>query len=413
MSNSSPVLISNHCLRKQAVARMAAQHGAFMYPFGMRLALVSVYDPADVNQWSGIPSFVLNELRAQVEHLEVIPPLSRSFRYWYSAQGLRSKITGNKIQIDRRQGFLDSYARQIERALLNKNVDGILALSSIPISHLKRGLPVIFWTDAVYEAMAGYYAGSFSNLTSSELTIAHAQEQAALDRSSFAVYSSSWAAQATLRLYDSPEEKIKVVHFGANLSPVHDTRSVERFVEERLQGECSLLFLGVDWERKGGPIALEATRILNDRGIKTRLKVVGCDAPSAPFVDNLGFISKRTAAGKLEIERLLKSSTFLLFPTRAEAAGIVLCEACAFGLPVVSTSTGGVESYVAEGETGYCLPLSATPAQYADIIQYLLEYPNQYRRLAMNAFDLYKRRLNWSFGVAQIISLFESQKVVK
>ncbi len=42
-----------------------------------------------------------------------------------------------------------------------------------------------------------------------------------------------------------------------------------------------------------------------------------------------------------------------VFPTRSEAAGKVLMEACACGIPVVSTNVGGPRQLIKEGKTGF------------------------------------------------------------
>jgi glycosyltransferase involved in cell wall biosynthesis len=168
---------------------------------------------------------------------------------------------------------------------------------------------------------------------------------------------------------------------------------------------CILLFIGVDWERKGGTLALEAARILNQRGIDTVLKVVGCDAPNEPFVQRFGFISKQTAQGQHQLQELLRTATFFIFPTRAEAAGIVLCEASAFGLPVITTLTGGVESYVRNGETGFCLSPAANAVDYADLIEKTLRSPDIYRQLSLTAFANYQTTLNWDSAVTQLLAL--------
>jgi glycosyltransferase involved in cell wall biosynthesis len=208
--------------------------------------------------------------------------------------------------------------------------------------------------------------------------------------------------------YNVPASKVKVIEFGANLSVDHDADHVACWSEERLANDCTLLFIGVDWNRKGGVLAFEAARLLNERGIKTVLKVVGCDAPDAPFVEKLGFISKGTVEGQRRIKQLLMASTFFVMPTRAEAAGIVFCESAAFGLPVVTTRTGGVESYVLDGQTGYCLPMAAPGSAYADVIAGTLADRDSYRRLSLAAFERYRQTLNWNSGVSKLKHLIET-----
>lgn len=373
----------------------------------MRLAFVDIEDPEDVTTWSGIPYCILQEMRCQGIEVEVIAPLARFFKYWFTPHKVIAAVANKSIQINRRPMALNSFAAQIERRMGGQRYDAIFSTSSIPITRLKPGVPVVFWTDAVTEAMSDYYEGSFANLNGRELRIAHAQEQEALDRSSFAVYASDWAGTAVKQSYPTSKEKVRVIGFGANFAVDHSLKDIAAFNNKRLNSECVLLFIGIDWDRKGGAIAFETTKLLNERGINTVLKVVGGGGPEAPFVERHGFINKNTAGGREKIKRLLEAATFFILPTRAEAAGIVFCEAAAYGLPALTTNTGGVGSYVIDSHTGYCLPLAAGEKEYADIIERTLAEPDTYRRLSENAFLRYKQTLNWSVGVSSLISLIE------
>ena len=373
----------------------------------MRVAFVSVHDAEDSKQWSGIPYFILREMRLKGIDVEVIAPQRSPYRHLYVPERILAKAMGSSIQIDRRSSALRYYAKQISRRLDESQFDAVFSPSSIPISLLDVNVPIFYWTDAVIEGMLGYYGGSFAKMSPRERRIAHDQEQCALDRATGAIFASSWAADIAKDAYRVFSEKVKVIEFGANLSVDHDAEQIAAWNEKRLAQDCVLLFIGVDWNRKGGTLAFEATRLLNERGIKAVLKVVGCDAPDAPFVERLGFISKGTAEGQHRIEQLLATSTFFVMPTRAEAAGIVFCESAAFGLPVVTTSTGGVESYVKHAETGYCLPMTASGSEYADVIAETLADPDTYRRLSKAGFERYKTTLNWGAGVSSLMHLME------
>jgi glycosyltransferase involved in cell wall biosynthesis len=373
----------------------------------MRIAFVDIEDPEDIGTWSGTPYSILREIRKQGVQVEVIAPLKRNFKYLFLAHKLYSEISGSKTQFNRRPIALRSFAAQIERRMNGAKIDAIFSSSTIPIARVRPDIPAVFWTDAVTEAMVNYYGRAFANLSSKELHIAHEQEQSALNRASFAVYSSNWAAEVVRSKYRIAAEKLKVIEFGANLEIEHDLDDIIAFNERRLKSHCVLLFIGVDWGRKGGALAFEAAKLLNERGIRTVLKVVGGGGPEAPFVENLGFINKNMFEGQKRIKELLRTSTFLILPSRAEAAGIVFCEAAAYGLPALSTRTGGVENYISDSQTGYCLPLTASGKEYADLIANTLAAPDTYRRLSIGAFQRYKQTLNWNVGVSSLIGLIE------
>jgi len=51
---------------------------------------------------------------------------------------------------------------------------------------------------------------------------------------------------------------------------------------------------------------------------------------------------------------------------------LVACESNAYGMPAITTRTGGVPDVVLDGVNGYCLPLEAGGAEYGRLIADLL-----------------------------------------
>ena len=78
---------------------------------------------------------------------------------------------------------------------------------------------------------------------------------------------------------------------------------------------------------------------------------------------------------ELQFLNILFNTHLLFVPTRADCTPIVFCEANAFGIPVITTDTGGVSSIIKNGENGFAFPLDATPDEYANTIQSLLDDP--------------------------------------
>ncbi len=251
--------------------------------------------------------------------------------------------------------------------------------------------------------MLGYYPGSFTGMAVSEVRVAHQQEQAALSRSDCAFYSSGWAVDTARQHYVTAPARVDMLPFGANLTVTHDLAGVERLIAARRNAPIKLLFIGVDWHRKGGQIAAEATRLLNERGTQAVLQVVGCHAPQLPHLERIGFVDKSSQDGSERFQRLLEEATIMLFPTRAEAAGIVFAEASAYGVPIVSTDTGGVADYVQQDKNGILLPLEAGPEAYADAVQRLLSDPTLTRALSLGGYELYQSKLNWKSSVRRLL----------
>lgn len=119
-------------------------------------------------------------------------------------------------------------------------------------------------------------------------------------------------------------------------------------------------------------------------------------------------ISKSIAEEKKKLITLYRQSNFFLLPTRAEAAGLVFSEAAAFGLPVITTDTGGITSIVRQGINGYTLPHDATSISYAKLIEELYKDPPRYKKLARTARQEYKKTLNWDTWGRKVNLLIDS-----
>ena len=168
-------------------------------------------------------------------------------------------------------------------------------------------------------------------------------------------------------------------------------------ISNRSFNKIKLLFIGVDWQRKGGANAVSVANMLNERGIKTELHLVGCDPKIdlPDFVVLHGFISKQSKDGLNKLKRLFLQSHFLIVPSLAEAFGIVFAEASSFGVPSLATNVGGIPSAVRDGINGKLFPLSASPKEYCDFIISTIQSKEKYVALALSSYKEYKERLNW------------------
>ena len=120
-----------------------------------------------------------------------------------------------------------------------------------------------------------------------------------------------------------------------------------------------------------------------------------------------GFIDKSTAAGEAQFAELFGGSHFLLHPARAEASAVVLCEAGAFGVPVISTRVGGTPTIIRDGVNGL-LFAPDSPADMADAIASTFADRPRYERLCAGAIEQSQQRLNWRVAGQTVRNLLES-----
>jgi glycosyltransferase involved in cell wall biosynthesis len=103
-----------------------------------------------------------------------------------------------------------------------------------------------------------------------------------------------------------------------------------------------------------------------------------------------------------EIVRLMARCTTLLFPSAwGEPLSRVLLEAGALGTPIVAMPTGGTRDIIQDGENGL---LAATSAQVARRMAWLLQHPDERRRLGEQAREGARQR----FAVEAVLPRIES-----
>jgi glycosyltransferase involved in cell wall biosynthesis len=102
-----------------------------------------------------------------------------------------------------------------------------------------------------------------------------------------------------------------------------------------------------------------------------RLVLAGASAPTQQDWDvarALGifkWVEFRANPTVEELAKLYREATLFVLSSNEEGFGIVLVEAMASGVPVISTRCGGPESVVAEGKTGYLTPVGDHEAMAA------------------------------------------------
>ena len=176
-----------------------------------------------------------------------------------------------------------------------------------------------------------------------------------------------WAAYSLVADYGVALDKIDVIPPGVDLDlfrpPLLGKQS------ERVR----ILFVGGQFERKGGPDLLEAARRLGD---DVELDIVtGAETPVIPE----GVRARVHHGLKPQSEKLIglyRAADIFVLPSRGDCMPQAVIEAIACGLPVVSTRVGAIPEMVTDGVNGYLVP-ARDPRALAEAIGALVRYPGR------------------------------------
>jgi glycosyltransferase involved in cell wall biosynthesis len=375
----------------------------------MKIAYVTTYNSSDIQAWSGLGNYILRALQSCGLQTESIGNLrDKNILLFKIKKFVYAKILSKKYLRDREPTILIDYANQVKRYLASIYCDIVFSPGTVPIAYLWTEKPIVFWTDATFAGMVNFYP-EFSNLCAETIRDGNNMEQLALSKCRLAIYTSEWAANTAIQNYDIDPKKVKVVPFGANVNCNRNLQDIDSIFNAKKFDICKLLFVGVDWNRKGGDVALKVADLLNQQGIKTELHIVGCNPriKLPGFVKLHGFISKNTEKGRRSLDKLMMESHFLILPSRAECAAVVFAEASSFGLPSLATKVGGITSVIQDGINGQTFPLDESPEKYCDYIYSHMSSKQKYNELALSSFREYCEKLNWSSAGRKVYNLLQ------
>jgi len=181
----------------------------------------------------------------------------------------------------------------------------------------------------------------------------------------------TWVAESLMNDYGVPAAKI------TPLSPGTDTSLFRPDPAAKANdGLVRLLFVGGDFQRKGGDLLLRWARE-TPQTLPWELHVVTRDTvPDVPGVH----VHQNVSNNSPELIRLYQQSDLFVLPTRADCYSLVALEAMSCGLPVIISKLGGIPDLVSEGETGHLIAPDDYPAFAGAINALLADTP---RRRAM------------------------------
>lgn len=367
----------------------------------MNLACVTTYDPE--MQFGGVANHMTRSLLYQGVDIQYVGPLQMQYSPSTWARELVCRVLLKKnFNAGRHPAVVKNYSMEAARRLKNQDVDIVFSPqspASQPIAYLDIEKPIVIWTDATFAGVIGFYS-AFSSLARKEIRDGMANEKAALEKCSLAIYTSDWAARTAIENYGIAPEKVKVVPYGPSMDTDRSKESILASIDSRPGDKCRLLCVATNWVRKGGSLVVKVAEELNRSGLETEVMVIGCKrrvmGKIPEYVKSLGYIDKQTEAGKKELEKLYRESHFLILPTQADCTPVAISEACSFALPSLTSNVGGIPSTITDGLNGMKFDRSAGPNEYGDYIIDLFTDFARYRKLALSTFEQYEAKLNWN-----------------
>jgi glycosyltransferase involved in cell wall biosynthesis len=378
----------------------------------MKLIYATVFDSNDIRNWSGLGVYYWRMLRDA--GFQDLSSLSLQKPFPCKIFDLVKAKLGRHLGVKEHPIFNKKQSHEFARMVQGRLGNGthILSPNSIILASIEKDIKKILYTDSTLDNLLNFYA-NYRHLDQRTVQEAQDLEQQAINNSNLLIYTSQWAADSATDHYGADPTKVFVVPFGANLRSLPNRMEVRDIIKNRnVAKHLNLLFLGVDWLRKGGDYAVEVLQKLNESGIPATLHLVGLSSVPAGLnmknIINHGFISKRSEQSELKLRRLIAASDFLLLPSLADCTPVAFSEANAFGVPCLASRVGGHASIIKDDINGKTFPHINFAKESVKYITELVEKENAYKELCYSSYNEYISELNWKSTGEKIAKLIKS-----
>lgn len=369
----------------------------------IKIAFITASNPKDKKSWSGIYYQMFESFNCKIEKVDCLGPIPLFFVKFLAIINKVSRFFFN-IGYNHKNSIILSYihSKYIQYKLGNKKYDYIFApAASTEVAYLNTNIPIIYCSDSSFGQLNEYY-DTYSSLFNFSIKESNFIEQKAILKASYLTYPSEWASNYVQNNYKTNCIPI-TIPFGANIEIENKQINPKKIDKSK---PITILFLGVDWYRKGGEIVYETFLKLLETGYNVNLKVCGCIPPvNHSKIEVIPFLDKNKQQDLDLFIELLNKTHLLFLPSKAECFGIVFCEASAFGIPSITRNTGGISNAVYDGVNGYCLDENARSEDYFNLIQKLIENDSEYEKLSLSSRRLYEEKLNWKKWASSVFEM--------
>jgi glycosyltransferase involved in cell wall biosynthesis len=280
------------------------------------IAFITADDPRDKRSWSGTNHFMWESLKKHVGDVEILGPYTPQ-PLWFLCSALNFltlRLLGKRFDYRHSFAMRNAYGEHFTDLLGKKKYDVVIVSASIAsAAGIKSESPIVYINDRSLAGAMNYHK-ILTQLFGFSKKQSLATDKRAIDNSALSVFSSHWAANGAKEIHGFGDDKVKVIPFGANFEIAPAEPDAIEFPGNLIK----LLFVGVNWEDKGGPIAYEAFRYLLKEGVNVEFTVVGCTPPENMWHGKMnvtGFLDKNNPEDFALISDLFRNAHFFILPT--------------------------------------------------------------------------------------------------
>lgn len=213
---------------------------------------------------------------------------------------------------------------------------------------IARRIPTMLSLDATpinYDELADWYGDSVDLAPIERAKLA--AHRAVMKHMTWFTTWSEWAKGSLVKDYGVDGDRVTVLPPGTTLSNYPEPGAKQFWRGER---PLRILFVGGDFVRKGGDLLTQTVR----EHFAGRIELHMVTAADPPKEDGV-FIYHGVKPHSEQLLRLYRESDLFVLPTRGDCLAVVLGEAMASQMPILTTRVGAHAEAVVDGESGYVI----------------------------------------------------------
>lgn len=366
-------------------------------PPEVRLLVLCAGDPGGARTFSGSARGLITALEARgiVHHKANVLGLTDPFKPWNLPRRIVRRLDHFGLEEAYRWSRL-GFARNTRRAeRIARDNPGFNACLMYGTTYCPRlDVPTYCYFDATVAQVREAGGWEFSRFSDNKAQYLHDYQAQVFEQCTAVFPRTEWAAQSVVGDYGIAPAKVLPAGAGPNhlAAPLphgpYDTQTI--------------LFIGTEFDRKGGPLLVEAFQRVRETLPNARLRIVGCTPEiDLPGVEIIGPIAKDAPGGVARLLGLYAGASVFCVMSSFEPFGIVVLEAQNSYTPCVVPKAFAFTETVHDGVTGRHVP-AYEPGVLAGILIEMLQDPEALARMGEAGHNSVHEHWTWDATAARI-----------
>ena len=277
---------------------------------------------------------------------------------------------------------------------LNDDYDIIFQTSSIPTMRNKPSKPHCLYIDFTMKQAEREYPNWAQFFSEADKNMSKRLGMETLQNATIIFTFSDNTKNSVINNYGIDEEKVVTVYSGVNL------KELPTFEKE--YSKKTILFVGAEFGRKGGPTLIKAFQEVKKEVNDVKMVIVGSEPQiNSPDITAKGYINRS------ELLQSYQEASIFAMPSICDPFPNAFLEAMSYKNPCIGSIASGIPEIIKEEETGF-LVLPNDYKQLADKLILLLEDENLMKRMGEQGRKRVEKHFTWDLVVDRMTEQFEN-----